>query len=37
MDSLDSINSDDVFKNMEAIEDPDYLVIKQGVQYVYNN
>jgi len=29
MDSLDSINSDDVFDNMEPIENPDYLVIKK--------
>ena len=37
LDSLDTITSDDIFDNMEAIEDPDYLVIKEWVQYVYNN
>lgn len=28
LDSLDSVSSDELFDNMEAIEDPDYLVIK---------
>ncbi len=37
LDSLDTISSDDIFDTMEAIEDPDYLVIKSWVQYVYNN
>lgn len=37
LDSLDSVSSDEIFEDMEAIEDPDYLVIKSGVQYVYNN
>lgn len=37
LESLDSVSSDDIFNNMEPIEDPDYLVIKEGVQYVYNN
>ncbi len=37
LDSLDSISSDSSFKNMLPVEDPDYLVIKQWVQYVYNN
>lgn len=37
LESLDSVSSDEIFKNMEAIENPDYLVIRQGVQYVFNN
>ena len=37
LDSLDAISSDGMLENMEKIEDPDYLVIKDNVQYVYNN
>jgi hypothetical protein len=37
LDSLDTITSDEIFDNMVPVEDPDYLVIKEGVQYVYNN
>ena len=36
LDSLENISSDEVFDNMLPIEDPNYLVIKQWVQYVYN-
>lgn len=37
LESLDGLlNSDDI-ENMEDIKDPDYLVIKENVQYVYNN
>lgn len=37
LDSLDTITSDSIFEDMENVEDPDYLVIKNGIQYVYNN
>ena len=37
LDSLESITSDEIFKNMEKVEDPNYLVIREGIQYVYNN
>lgn len=36
LESLSTIISDDNLKNMEKIENPDYLVIKDNVQYVYN-
>ncbi len=35
--SLSNILSNEDLENMEKIEDPDYLVIKDWVQYVYNN
>jgi hypothetical protein len=28
---------DDDLQNMEKVENPDYLVIREWVQYVYNN
>ncbi|MDD3145065.1 MAG: hypothetical protein PHV23_03045 [Candidatus Gracilibacteria bacterium] len=36
LESLSNIMTDTDLKNMEKIEDPDYLVIKDNVQYVYN-
>ncbi|NCO31489.1 hypothetical protein GW891_01385 [bacterium] len=36
LESLSNIMTDTDLKNMEKIEDPDYLVIKDDVQYVYN-
>ena len=38
LESSDNINKDESAKqDMEKVVEPDYLVIKQGVQYVYNN
>lgn len=38
LESSDNINKDEeAKKDMEKVEDPEYLVIKQWVQYVYNN
>lgn len=37
LDSLDSIRSDESLKNMLPVEDPNYLVYKDGTQYVFNN
>gem|GEM_PF-400756 len=37
LESLGNILKEEDTKGMEKIEDPDYLVIKEGVQYVYNN
>lgn len=37
LESLDTITSDPIFDNMTPIEDPDYVVIRSDVQYVYNN
>lgn len=37
LESLTNILQDDDLKNMEKIVDPDYLVIKENVQYVYKN
>lgn len=38
IESSRSIESDETLKwIMEDYEDPDYLVIKENVQYVYNN
>lgn len=34
LESLDNISEDDM-KNMEKVEDPDYLVIKDWVNYAY--
>ena len=36
LESLSTILGDDDLQNMERIEEPDYLVIKDDVQYVYN-
>ncbi len=38
LESSDNIGKDSEAKqDMEKVEEPDYLVIKQWVQYVYNN
>ena len=37
LESLSNILQDDDIQDMEKVEDPDYLVIKENVQYVYNN
>ncbi|MDR1944711.1 MAG: hypothetical protein LBQ59_01090 [Candidatus Peribacteria bacterium] len=37
LDSLSEIMNPEDLKNMEKIENPDYLVIKENVQYTYNN
>lgn len=37
LESLDTITSDDIIDDMVPVEDPDYLVIRSDVQYVYNN
>lgn len=38
IESSRAIESDDALKSiMEEYEDPDYLVIKENIQYVYNN
>ena len=38
LESSDNIDKDsDAKEDMEKVVEPDYLVIKQGVQYVYNN
>jgi cell division septal protein FtsQ len=37
LESLSTIMKDDDLKDMEKVENPDYLVIRDGVQYVYNN
>ncbi len=37
LESLSTILKDDDLQNMEQIKDPEYLVIKENVQYVYNN
>jgi hypothetical protein len=34
VDSLDNIEKDSI--DMEDVEDPDFLVIKENVNYVYN-
>ncbi len=36
LESLSNIMSESDMENMEKIENPDYLVIKNDVQYVYN-
>ncbi len=36
LESLTTLMQDEDLKNMEKIEKPDYLVIKENVQYVYN-
>ncbi|NDK08623.1 hypothetical protein EOM39_05285 [Candidatus Gracilibacteria bacterium] len=39
LESIDGINDEnmDSLENMEKVENPDYLVIKEGVNYVYND
>jgi len=37
LESLDNILQDSDVETMEKVENPDYLVIREGVQYVYNN
>lgn len=37
LESLSNILKDDVAKDMEKVENPDYLVVKEWVQYVFNN
>ena len=37
LESLSTILKDDDVKHMEKVENPDYLVIKEWVQYVYKN
>lgn len=37
IESLDTLTSDEIYDMMVPTDDPDYLVIKQWVQYVYNN
>ncbi len=37
LESLSNILSNEDLENMEKVENPDYLVIKEWVQYVYNN
>lgn len=36
LESLSTILKDEDLQNMQRIEDPSYLVIKEDVQYVYN-
>jgi len=36
LESLSTILHEDDLQNMERIEDPEYLVVKDDVQYVYN-
>jgi hypothetical protein len=36
LESLSTILSDNDLQNMNKIEDVDYLVIKDDIQYVYN-
>ncbi len=37
LESLTTILKNDAIEDMEPVTDPDHLVIKSGVQYVYNN
>jgi len=37
LDSLSNILNKKDIKSMEKVENPDYLVIKEGIHYVYNN
>ena len=37
LDSLETISSDEIFEQMLPIEDPNYLVLKENVQYVYKD
>ncbi|MDR3151090.1 MAG: hypothetical protein LBU14_06035 [Candidatus Peribacteria bacterium] len=36
LDSLPNIINSEDSKNMEKIENPDYLVIKENIKYTYN-
>ena len=36
LESLSTILQEEDLKHMEKVENPDYLVIKDDVQYVYN-
>ncbi|QFR38701.1 hypothetical protein A9Q91_00510 [Candidatus Gracilibacteria bacterium 28_42_T64] len=36
LESLSTILQEDDLEDMEKVTDPDYLVIKEGVKYVYN-
>lgn len=36
LESLSKIMTDEDLKNMEKVADPNFLVIKENVQYVYN-
>lgn len=37
LESLSNILQDEDIEQMEKVADPDYLVIKENVQYVYND
>ncbi|MDD2870521.1 MAG: hypothetical protein PHS49_00895 [Candidatus Gracilibacteria bacterium] len=37
LESLSTILKDDDLQNMETIQEPKYLVVKDDVQYVYND
>lgn len=37
LESLSNIMNDEDLKNMEKVTDPNFLVIKENVQYVYND
>lgn len=37
IESLETLTSDSMYDMMVPTDDPDYLVIREGVQYVYNN
>ncbi len=37
LESLSTILQDDDLQNMERVWEPEYLVIKDDIQYVYNN
>ena len=37
LESLTNIMNDSDLKNMEKVNDPNFLVIKDDVQYVYND
>ena len=37
LESLETIESDETFQNMLPVKDPDFVVIRSDVQYVYNN
>jgi hypothetical protein len=36
LESLGNILKEDDTQDMQKVENPDYLVVKEGVQYVYN-
>lgn len=37
LESMYNIRNSEEFKQMEKVENPDYLVVKEWVNYVYNN